>query len=444
MRLALLVIPGRLLVTLTIILLSANSLMFAQSEETLYRFQGRSDGYRPLAGVVTDPSGNLYGVANADLPYSGEAETPGGGVIFKMTPPAHGDRWTYSVLYTLDSATEGQDPFAALLRDSAGNLYGTTAAGGTTGCGSAFELSPPSSGGNWSFNLLHTFAGGTDGCSPSFAALTKDNFGNLYGITGGGGSCSDCTGNEGTVYELSPPAAGGSAWTETVIYSFGTAGASDTLAPTGTLLLAPGGGLYGTSFAGGAYGFGTVYWLSPPSTTGGIWTNHVLYSFTGGTSDGSNLFGGLIPDGHGGFYGTTADNYYFIFTTCAGTYCGHVFDLTPPAISGDPWSYTSIWTFSGLDGSTPYASLVRDKSGNLYGTTADGGTGGSGTIFKLSPPAIGGAWTESTLFDFDTSNGQFPAGNLVFGMGGRLYSTAAYGAQTCLGGGCGTVFTVLP
>ncbi|MFZ0318505.1 MAG: choice-of-anchor tandem repeat GloVer-containing protein [Candidatus Sulfotelmatobacter sp.] len=432
---------ARLIIALAVVLFGATGMGVAQTEATLHRFENKGDGYSPIAGVIADSEGNLYGAASDDFSDSG--------TIFKMTPPAPGGRWIYSALYKMNGKTDGDTPWASLLRDSSGNLYGTADAGGAHSCGTVFELTPPTaSGAPWTFSLLYTFAGGTDGCATEGAGLVADNLGNLYGVTGGGGKCSaGC--NEGVVYRLSPPTVAGAAWTETVLYRFGTGGANDSAAPICTLLRM-GEALYGTTFAGGVYGAGTVFVLQPPSASGKPWTEQVLYSFTGGTSDGLKPQAGLISDGRGGIYGTTADNYAFVFATCAGTYCGHVFDLNPPSGEGEPWTYTSVWAFSGPDGSTPYAPVARDNSGNLYGTTSYGGSDGGGVVFKLTPPAAGGGtWTETTLYDFGTGvGGQWPQSNVAFGQGGRLYGTAYSGALQCPNGGpnggCGTVFTLEP
>jgi uncharacterized repeat protein (TIGR03803 family) len=428
---------ARLIIALAVVFFGSIGVGLAQTEATLHRFENKGDGYYPFAGVIADSEGNLYGAASDGFAYSG--------TIFKMSPPAPGGRWTFSALHSLNGKTDGETPWANLLRDSSGNLYGTTYSGGAHSCGTVFELMPPAiSGAPWAFSVLYAFAGGTDGCEPEASGLVADSLGNLYGVTPEGGKCSaGC--NVGVVYKLSPPTVIGAAWTEKVLYRFGTNGASDGAVPVSTLLSVDE-GLYGTTFEGGAYGAGTVFVLQPPSASGEPWTEQVLYSFTGGTSDGLKPTAGLIPDGHGGVYGTTADNYSFVYTTCAGTYCGHVFDLSPSSGGGEPWTYTSVWSFSGPDGSTPYAPVTRDDSGNLYGTTSYGGSDGGGVVFKLTPPGPGGgAWTESTLYDFGTgAGGLWPQSNVIFGQGGRLYGTAYYGAAQCFTGGCGSVFTLEP
>jgi uncharacterized repeat protein (TIGR03803 family) len=133
-----------------------------------------------------------------------------------MSPPASGGLWTFTTPYSLNGTTDGAIPWASLLRDSVGNLYGTTTASGA-GCGTVFELTPPSSaGGTWSSNVLYSFVGGSDGCF-SAAPLIMDATGNLYGTTENGGP-----NNNGTVFELSPPSVAGGAWTESVLYRFGS------------------------------------------------------------------------------------------------------------------------------------------------------------------------------------------------------------------------------
>jgi uncharacterized repeat protein (TIGR03803 family) len=272
-----------------------------------------------------------------------------------------------------------------------------------------------------------------------------DGLGNLYGVTGGGGKCgSGC--DEGTVFELSPPATAGGAWTEDVLYRFGSSGPDDGGTPIGGLSFGAHGSLFGTTFYGRSTGSGTVFALLPPSSPGGQWAEQVLYNFTGGTSDGLKPMASLTADGHHGFYGTTSDTFFQVFTTCGGTYCGHVFDISPPAAAGEPWTFTTIWSFSGPDGSTPYNSVTVDKSGNLYGTTAYGGSAGAGAIFKLTPPAAaGGSWAETTLYDFSfASGGSEPSGNLIFGKGGKLYGTTWDGGDPGCDSGCGTIFAVEP
>jgi uncharacterized repeat protein (TIGR03803 family) len=418
---------GCLIAALSFVFLGASAAMIAQTEETLYRFQNNGDGYAPLAGMVSDSLGNLYGAASD----YGTA----GGTIFEMSPLASGGPWTFSVLYTLNGTTDGATPMASLLRDSAGNLYGTTSISGEY-CGTVFELSPPLvSGEAWSFSVLYSFGGGTDGCY-SAGSLVMDGTGNLYGTTENGGD-----NNSGTVFELSPR---DGAWEETVLYRFGSHN-NDGQVPAAGLTLGKGGRLYGTTFWGGAKGVGTVFALQAPSASGGAWTEHILYSFFGGTQ-GGEPGASVIFDSKGNLYGTAVDapeNSY-----CSGVLpCGRVFKLSPPAASGDAWTYSTLWAFTGgSDGANPYDAITFDSKGNLYGTAAFGGVGG-GTVFELSPPSMsGGPWRETTLYQFALGlDGSYPWGDVIFGADGRLYGTTfTNGIMNCYasfgGGGCGTLF----
>jgi uncharacterized repeat protein (TIGR03803 family) len=410
--------------------LGACTATIAQTEETLYRFQNNGDGYGPLAGMVADSKGNLYGTASD---YGS-----GAGTIFEMSPPVSGGPWTFTALYTLNGTTDGAEPRASLLRDSSGNLYGTTALSGTE-CGTAFELSPPSvSGEAWSFKVLYSFAGGSDGCYAA-ASLVMDPTGNLYGTTENGGN-----NNNGTVFELSPPSIAGGAWTETVLYRFGSR-SDDGLVPAAAVTFGKGGWLYGTTFWGGAKGAGTVFALQPPSASGGAWREHILHHFAGGTR-GGEPGASVVFDSKGNLYGTAVDapeNSY-----CSGILpCGRVYALSPPTATGNPWTYSTIWAFTGeSDGANPYDPVTFDGRGNLYGTTALGGVGG-GTVFELAPPApSGGPWTETTLYQFALGlDGSYSWGDVIFGGDGRLYGgTFTSGIMNCYasfgGGGCGTVF----
>ena len=250
----------------------------AQTLTTLYSFSGGSDGGHPYGSLIADGSGALYSTTFEDL-----------GTVFKLTPPPPtGGPWTKSVLHSFTGNPDGQAPFSALIADASGTLYGTTPGGGTTPAGTVYKGQPP-------------------------AALTADPSGALYGPAPYGGA----SGN-GVVFKLTPPTATGGAWTETVLYSFS---GSDGANPRGSLIADAEGALYGTTFLGGAGSSGTVFKLTPPATTGGAWTETVLYSFTGG-SDGANPPAALIADTSGALYGTTNSG--------GGGY-GTVFKLTLPA-----------------------------------------------------------------------------------------------------------------
>jgi uncharacterized repeat protein (TIGR03803 family) len=324
------------------------------TETVLYSFTGGSDGDNPwTGGLIADSSGNLYGTT-----IGGGAQAQG--VVFKLSPSG-----TETVLYSFTGGSDGADPFAGLNADGSGNLYGTTISGGLldcgsgseiVGCGVVFKLSP---GGTET--VLHSFTG-SDGSEPE-SSLIADSSGNLYGTTGAGGSAGGCHGAVvvgcGVVFKLSP---GG---TETVLYPF--TGGSDGAGPGG-LIAGSSGNFYGTTFNGGASGNGVVFTLSPSGT------ETVLYSFTGGT-DGANPVGNLISDSSGNLYGTTIHGGAL---GCRDTGCGVVFKLSPSGTE------TVLYTFTGGgDGALPQAGLIADSSGNLYGTTYLGGASGNGTVFKL-------------------------------------------------------------
>jgi len=337
-------------------------------EKVLFNFNG-TDGYQPMYGLIFDAAGNLYGTAfGGGDPSCGDPN--GCGTVFQLTP-APGGGWTETVLHSFKGyPTDGSYPYAGVIFDAAGNLYGTTGGGGTYGVGTVFELSP-AAGGGWTETVLHSF-NGSDGHGPE-AGLIFDAAGKLYGTTAWGGTGTDCLNTGcGTVFKLTPVAGGG--WTETVLHSFSN---TDGALPFAGLIFDAAGNLYGTTQQGGSYGFGTVFELTP--TAGGGWTETVLFSFNGNWSgrDGGLPEAGLIFDAAGNLYGTTG---------AGGTYAyGTAFELTPTA--GGGWTETVLHSFNnnGTDGESPLAGLIFDAAGNLYGTTGGGGTYGLGMVFELTP-----------------------------------------------------------
>ena len=267
----------------------------APVETVLYRFQGTSDGLFPAFGVIADEQGALYGIT--------EAFGSNNGLVFKLAPPAKGQTtWTETVLYSfcsLSNCSDGANPQAGLIADKQGALYGTTFNGGNSNNGLVFKLTPPDRGQTtWTETVLYRFQGGSDGAAPA-AALIADEQGTLYGTTFGGGIS-----NNGTVFKLTPPAKGQTTWTETVLYRF--QGGSDGLNPQKAAMIADKqGALYSTTVVGGSGGNrGTVFKLTPPAKGRTAWTETVLYSFKGG-SDGLNPGAGLIAEKHGALYSTT-------------------------------------------------------------------------------------------------------------------------------------------
>jgi uncharacterized repeat protein (TIGR03803 family) len=329
---------------------------------------------------------------------------------------------TETVLHAFDpNLKDGDSPVATLIFDAAGNIYGTTSSGGAFGKGTVFELTPQA-GGGWTENVLYSFGNGTDGAGPSVSGLIFDAAGNLYGTTYGGGIY-----RAGTVFELTPQAGGG--WTENVLYSFGNG--TDGADPQASLIFDAAGNLYGTTGYGGTHGLGTVFELTPKP--GGGWKEKVLHNFK--KADGFRPHG-LIFDAAGNLYGTTVLG--------GGHNKGTVFEMMPQA--GGGWMLQVLHSFSKYlpdgtyDGLTPYASLIFDGTGSLYGTTQDGGAHGCGTVFELVPQADGG-WTENVLHDFgNDTDGAYPQSNLIFDAAGNLYGTTYIGGAY----GLGTVFELTP
>ena len=317
---------------------------------------------------------------------------------------------------------DGEAPWSgALAADSQGSLYGTTFYGGAHGEGVVYRLSPPPGGhGSWTETVLYSFCSlsrCTDGKLP-YSGVILDAEGNLYGTTSAGGAGI----NGGVVYELSPPPGGDGAWTETVLYSFCLHYQScpDGGQPHSGLVFDSRGNLYGTTHVGGATNSGTVYELSPPPGGHGQWTEQVIYIFCPvfGCLDGwLPEYGSLIFDSSGSLYGTT--------TQGGPDDAGVVFKLTPSG--GQYWNQTVLYSFCNPcnDGRVPYAGVIFDRQGNLYGTTTQGGLHGNGTVFELTPPAGGsGPWNETLPLQLGFEDGSGPTGGLTFDAAGHLYGTA--------------------
>jgi uncharacterized repeat protein (TIGR03803 family) len=351
-------------------------------ETVLYAFNGPpGDGAQPYGNLIMDANGNLYGTTayGGNTSACGPGTSDGGygcGTVFMLTPSGQ-----ESVLYAFGTnPNDGFTPQAGLVMDASGNLYGTTAHGGqldgaackgqfTVGCGTVFKVTP-----SGQESVLYTFCPSegncTDGANPLGGVVFGPD-GNLYGTTAYGGIS-----NYGAVFKLS---LGGS---ETVVHTF-TSGSGDGKWPLAGVVFDASGNLYGTTDFGGSKDAGTVFEIS---ATG---QERLLHSFSGENGQFSPA-AGLIFDGQGNLYGTTAAGGEPGDTGSAGT----VFEVTP---SGQE---TVLYTFSGLagvygdvgegpDGSTPRAGLIFDQSGNLYGTDEYGGTGpGSACIFGLGCGAV--------------------------------------------------------
>jgi uncharacterized repeat protein (TIGR03803 family) len=258
--------------------------------------------------------------------------------------------------------------------------------------------------------------------------------GNFYGTTSAGGADG-----YGTVFEITevlngPPA-------ETLLYSF--AGGIDGGGPNGNLVFDRAGNLYGVTGEGGdspncTSGCGTVFELSPPAAPGGVWAKTTLYSFQGSPSDGEAPQGGLAIDQAGNLYGAAGGGN----ATCnfGNSRCGVVFELIPPAVEGGPWTETVLHSFGGPpDGGVAFTPVIVDQAGKLYGTTQYGGMWNQGAAFEVSPLGDG-TWSETVIHSFEGEQGIFPEAGLAFGPGGALFGT------TCSGGkeDDGSVFQLTP
>lgn len=415
---------------------------------TVYNFQGGyTDGTFPDGGLVADQAGNLYGMTRAGGTASAcysSTEPYGCGAVFELAPT--GGSWTETLLYSFQGGTDGVTPLGSLVFDSAGNLYGVTAGGGSSacgrlGCGTVFKLAPPLvKGGAWTETVLYTFLGGQDGQDPQ-GGLALDQSGNLYGVTYYGGGSDNCQGalGCGSVFKLAPPATQGGPWTESIIHRFRSR--NDGAFPLGRPVLDAQGNLYSTTLAGGSSGMGTAFKLTR-STSGTSWTETLLHTFTGvGNGDGNGPVGGVVLRNNK-LYGTTQSG--GTDKNCDNTSlgCGTAFELAPPGQAGGAWIETLILTFEpATTGASPQATFVFDNAGNLYGTDQSDSIDGS-NILRLSPPVKQGAsWTETTLYTTNClkttgCGADYP----LLVRNGTVYGTASGGGQSSYG----VVFAVVP
>jgi len=389
-----------LIVCMLLFPLAITSRVQAQTFTLLHSFTGgRGDGANPFASLTRDKAGNLYG---ATL-HGGAGHDAG--TVFKLDTTG-----TMTILYNFTGERgDGKGPDSGLVRDPAGNLWGTlpNGIGHPFSLGFVYKISPAGKE-----TKPHVFTGPTsDGSNPQ-AGLIRDPAGTFYGTTAGGGSNF-----AGTVFKLD-------AGNETVLYSStGTNG--DGAYPEAPLVRDLDGNLYGTTMSGGVNTVGTVFKLD----TSGQET--VLHAFNG--ADGGQLAAGLILDRAGNLYGTTISG-----TTAAGT----VFKVDTTGKN-----FSTLYSFSGgADGSNPLGPVVMDKKGNLYGTTQFGGNlscgsnhQGCGVVFKLSP--VG---KETVLHRFSGSDGKIPSSGLIRDAAGNLYGTALRGGVQCSASGCGVIFKIKP
>jgi len=406
---------------------------------TLYSFciqGGCADGREPASGLLQDSSGNLYGTA-----LFGGAN--GVGAIYELVPNARKTKWKYKVLYSFCGCTDGSDPLSSLIIDNAGNLYGTTMAGGANDGGVVYRLVPNAKRTQWTLETLYSFCSASD-CSDgrlpqSDLAYTGkgsgapyDGTSPLYGTTSQAGAHK-----QGVVFSITP---NGQSWSELVLYDFCTlANCADGADPTAGLLIDPQGNIFGTTYYGGQSNQGTVFELSAART------ETVLHSFCAQQDclDGAFPAADLIMDAAENLLGTTfgGGSKGRNCDDIGVSGCGTAFKLVP---DGEASQLTVLHDFCARkncsDGGYPLASLMMDGAGNLYGATLYGGghgaATGSGTVFNLN--------AAKPLYAFckrdGCADGALPEGNLILDASGNIFGTTLQGGAT----GNGTVFELVP
>jgi uncharacterized repeat protein (TIGR03803 family) len=404
------------LAILTTTLLATSTLATAQQEVVLHSFNvGSTDGFEPSGNVIFAGPTHLYGTT----PDGG---TGGRGTVFELA--ATRGVWSETTQHPFDfNGTDGSSPSGLFLH--AGKLYGTTQGGGS-GSGTFYELTF-TAGVGWAQTFTYSFgAYPNDGQGPGSGLVFVGS--NIYGTTGAGGSNLNCgTSGEnvgcGTVFELTP--ATGGAWTESVVYNFGSG--TDGRVPVG--LVFHSGSLYGTAEDGGAFGEGMVFALNLRTL---VETD--LHDFPPNNGTGTDgavpNFGVVVDPATGDLYGTTSQG---------GTHnSGIAFELTAKT-----WNETVLHDFeTSADGAFPFG-LILDKNGNLYGTTLEGGTNNAGTAFELAA----GTWTETILYTFcsvstasqNCTDASFPNSGLTFDTNYNVYGTTQEGGAN----GWGTVFGII-
>lgn len=377
----------------------------------LHVFRAPPQGQNPLAPVIADSAGNIFGETS-----QGGHSTEGGGcgTVFEMKPAGTG--YTEVTLHTFRSEPDGCGPSGGLTIDSNGAIYGTTEWGGTTlgqGAGTVFRLTPSGSG--YKYAVIYRFKNNRDGAWPVGSVLVSN--GVVYGATQYGASYA-CAGNTegcGTVYKLTPS---GKKYNETILYVF--KGGDDGLLPIAGVAMDSSGALYGTTQYGGGYGSigeGTVYKLTP---SGSGYHENVIHAF--GYSDGSTPWAPVIVESNGAVVGTT------VYGGGGSDGGGVVFRLAP---SGSKYQDTILYRFAGgSDGSQPQAPIVDDR-GVLFGTTTDGADGfpcrhQCGTIYELRQTK--GGYQHKVLFSFHSQTGYFPRAGVIV-REHTLYGTTYFGGE---------------
>lgn len=405
------------MLAMTIAVVAAIPSAQAQTFTVLHRFKG-TDGETPYAGLVRDKAGNLYGTTfeGGDLSCTNGFNSDGCGVVFKVSKGGK-----EAVLHTFEGGSDGENPNATLILDVMGNLYGTTVFGGVNVGGTLFKLDTADKE-----TLLHTFNTGADGVYP-LAGVIMDAKGNLYGTTERGGDF-----DEGTVFKLD------NSGSESVLYSF--AEPPDGSQPFAGLVRDAKGNLFGTTYRGGrsTSPSGLVFKVNKTGK------ETVLHNFKN-NGHGGFPEAGLILDAAGNLYGTTSEGGKGPCINIGGSGCGVVFKLD------DAHKETVLYAFTGgADGANPDAALVSDAQGNFYGTTYNGGSGncsddrnpGCGVVFKLDTTG-----KETVLYSFTGgTGGAHPYAGVLLDAKGNIYGTTVAGGNTnCHApSGCGVVFKFTP
>jgi uncharacterized repeat protein (TIGR03803 family) len=388
-------------------------------ERVLYSFvAGGAYGAYPYAGVIEDSAGALYGTTSGGGAYSA-------GTVFKLTPS--GSSYVFRLLYSFRHGTDGAIPHGGLLIDTHGALYGTTVVGGSYDLGTVFKLTPVGSG--YTEQILHAFAGGLyDGENPR-AGLVADKNGALYGTTGFDGAFGYCPpGTDcGTVFKLSPS---GSGYRESVLHMF--EGGADGADLYDRLVMHKAGVLYGATLGGGNGSAGTIFKLNQLGTSS---IEIALHSFPAGSDgiDGVFPYTSVTLGANGVIFGTTSQGGAF--------YSGTVFMLQN---SGTTYREDVLYSFrGGSDGAGPYTNVVANRQGVLFGATEGGGATAAcpsacGTIFSLAPSPAGAQETVIYRFQGGINDGAAPIGELIADKNGTLYGSTLIGGPDNLG----TVFAI--
>jgi uncharacterized repeat protein (TIGR03803 family) len=369
---------------------ACTSSAFSQTFTVLHTFH-LTDGELPFSGLIHGSDGNLYGTT------AGGEHRAVGGEVFKITTSGK-----FSIMHAFSGSNDGAFPQASVIRDSGGNLYGTTTYGGSFNAGVVYKVTSARVE-----NVIYTFTGGTDGGGPT-SDLVRDAKGNLYGTTVAGGNPA-CTAVEGgltgcgTVFKIDTTG------TETVLYTF--AGGSDGAYPFAGVVMDSSGNLYGTTSTGGLYGAGQIFKIDTSNNKTDV------HDFEPGVgNDGADPKTDLTFAAGGVLYGTTLQGGDLNAGDCARMGCGAAFELDTNDV------VTTIHSFEGplSDGQSPSGPLARDTAGNFYGTSYSGGIYNAGAVYKMTPSG-----TLTILHSFTGgSDGLEPNGRVYVDSAGVVYGNA--------------------